>query len=46
MQLALEAGPGYRLAKLSDQLLGCGMLAGWNMDKNTAYRTRGLETSD
>ena len=46
MQLALEADPGYRLAKLSDQLLGYGMLAGWNMDKDTAYRTRGLGTSD
>ncbi|WAH97766.1 DUF4192 family protein [Arthrobacter sp. MMS18-M83] len=46
MQLALEADPSYRLAKLSDQLLSYGMLAGWNMDKNTAYRTRGLGTSD
>ena len=46
LQLALEADPGYRLAKLSDQLLGCGMLAGWNMDKDTAYRTRGFGTSD
>ncbi|MCI0142995.1 DUF4192 domain-containing protein [Arthrobacter bambusae] len=46
LQLALEADPGYRLAKLSDQLLGYGMLDGWNMDKDTAYRTRGVETSD
>lgn len=46
MQLALEADPDYRLAKLSDQLLGYGMLAGWNMDKETAYRTRGLGMSD
>lgn len=46
MQLALEADPGYRLAKLSDQLLSYEMLAGWNMDKGTAYRTRGLGTSD
>ncbi|OOP60382.1 hypothetical protein BMF89_16725 [Arthrobacter sp. SRS-W-1-2016] len=46
LELALEADPGYRLAKLSDQLLSYGMLAGWNMDKDTAYRTRGLGTSD
>ncbi len=33
--------------RLSDAVLGCGMLAGcWNMDKDTAYRTRGLGTSD
>ncbi|GAA5194050.1 hypothetical protein GCM10023346_20570 [Arthrobacter gyeryongensis] len=42
LELALEADPGYRLARLSDQLLSYGMLAGWNMDKNTAYRMRGL----
>ncbi|MFK4296629.1 hypothetical protein ABH924_001774 [Arthrobacter sp. GAS37] len=46
LQLALEADPAYRLAKLSDQLIGYGVLAGWNMDKGTAYRTRGLGTSD
>jgi hypothetical protein len=38
LELALEADPGYRLAKLSDQLIGNGTIAGWNMDKNTAYR--------
>lgn len=43
MQIALEADPGYRLAKLSDQLLSFGMLAGWKMDKDTAYRTRGWD---
>lgn len=46
LQLALDADPGYRLAKLSDQLLGYGMIAGWNMDTDTAYRMRGLGTSD
>ncbi|MFJ5698713.1 DUF4192 domain-containing protein [Arthrobacter sp. NPDC093139] len=43
LQLALEADPEYRLAKLSDQMIGCGMIAGWNTDKNTAYRPQGLE---
>ncbi|WP_115787476.1 DUF4192 domain-containing protein [Arthrobacter silvisoli] len=43
LQLALEADPGYHLAKLSDQMIGSGMVAGWNMDKATAYRGRGLE---
>ncbi|MFH5877279.1 DUF4192 domain-containing protein [Arthrobacter sp. NA-172] len=45
LELALEADPSYRLAKLSDQLIGYGMVAGWNMDKNTAYRMRGLDPS-
>ncbi|GAB3557838.1 hypothetical protein GCM10027405_03360 [Arthrobacter alkaliphilus] len=43
LELALEADPGYRLAKLSDQLIGNGVIAGWNTDKNTAYRTQGLD---
>jgi Domain of unknown function (DUF4192) len=43
LQLALEADPGYRLAKLSDQMIGSGMVAGWNMDKSTAFPGRGLE---
>ncbi|WP_284990463.1 DUF4192 domain-containing protein [Arthrobacter sp. efr-133-TYG-120] len=46
LELALEADPGYRLAKISDQLIGNGTIAGWNMDKNTAYRMRGLGTAD
>ncbi|GAA5194039.1 hypothetical protein GCM10023346_20540 [Arthrobacter gyeryongensis] len=46
LELALEADPAYRLAKLSDQLIGNGMIAGWNMDKNTAYRMRGLGPTD
>ncbi|MEC5193295.1 MULTISPECIES: DUF4192 domain-containing protein [unclassified Arthrobacter] len=45
LQLALEADPDYRLARLSDQMIGSGMVAGWNMDRNTAYRNHGLETS-
>jgi hypothetical protein len=43
LQLALEADPSYRLARLSDQMIGAGMVAGWSMDKATAYRERGLE---
>jgi hypothetical protein len=43
LQLALEADPDYRLARLSDQMIGSGIIAGWNTDKNTAYRPRGLE---
>jgi hypothetical protein len=43
LQLALEADPEYRLARLSDQMIGCGIIAGWNTDKNTAYRPRGHE---
>jgi hypothetical protein len=45
LQLALEADPGYVPAKRSGQMIGCGMIAGWNMDKNAAYRDRGLEAS-
>jgi len=43
LQLALEADPEYHLARLSDRMIGAGMVAGWNMDKATAYRERGLE---
>jgi hypothetical protein len=43
LQLALKADPGYRLARLSDRMIGCGMIAGWSTDKNTAYRPQGLE---
>jgi hypothetical protein len=43
LELALEADPGYHLARLSDQMIGSGMTAGWGMDKGTAYRDRGLE---
>jgi len=45
LELALEADPDYRLARLSDQMIGAGMVAGWSMDKGTAYRDRGLEAS-
>ncbi|WP_207346386.1 DUF4192 domain-containing protein [Arthrobacter sp. E3] len=37
-QHALEADPNYRLAQLSDQLVGAGILAPWAMDKNSAYQ--------
>ncbi|MET3144155.1 MULTISPECIES: hypothetical protein [unclassified Arthrobacter] len=40
-ELALEARPAYRLARLSDQMIGCGMVAGWNMDKDRAFRPSG-----
>lgn len=45
LELALQADPDYRLARLSDQMIGAGMIAGWSMDKGTAYRDRGLEAS-
>jgi hypothetical protein len=45
LELALEAEPDYRLARLSDQMIGAGMVAGWSMDRGTAYRDRGLEAS-
>lgn len=38
LQLALDTDPGYRLARLSDQMIGSGIVAGWNMNKNTAYK--------
>ncbi|WP_159619103.1 DUF4192 domain-containing protein [Arthrobacter zhaoguopingii] len=45
LQLALEADPDYRLARLGDQVIGRGTVAGWTMDRNTAYRNRGLGAS-
>lgn len=38
LQLALDTDPAYRLARLSDQMIGAGVVAGWNMNKNTAYK--------
>jgi hypothetical protein len=43
LQLALEADPSYHLARLSHQMIGAGMVAGWSMDRNTAYWNPGLE---
>ncbi|MFF2840629.1 DUF4192 domain-containing protein [Paenarthrobacter sp. NPDC057981] len=40
MQLALDTDPGYRFARLTDQMLGAGIIAGWNTNKDTAYKTR------
>ncbi|WP_454810459.1 hypothetical protein [Paenarthrobacter nitroguajacolicus] len=37
LQLALDTG--YRFARLSDQMLGAGIIAGWNTNKDTAYKT-------
>ncbi|UZX02826.1 DUF4192 domain-containing protein [Arthrobacter sp. CDRTa11] len=45
LQLALEADPAYRLARLSDQMVAQGMLAPWSTDRNKAYGPRGLEAS-
>jgi hypothetical protein len=39
LQLALDTDPAYRLARLSDQMIGSGLVAGWSMNKNTAYKT-------
>ncbi|MGO4246265.1 DUF4192 domain-containing protein [Paenarthrobacter sp. RAF54_2] len=39
LQLALDTDPGYRFARLTDQMLGAGIIAGWNTNKNTAYKT-------
>ncbi|WOC62674.1 DUF4192 domain-containing protein [Paenarthrobacter sp. AT5] len=39
LQLALDTDPAYRLARLSDQMIGSGIVAGWNMNKDTAYKT-------
>ncbi|MDJ0356320.1 DUF4192 domain-containing protein [Paenarthrobacter sp. PH39-S1] len=39
-QHALEADPNYRLAQLSDQMVGAGILAPWAMDRNAAYQPR------
>lgn len=45
LQLALEADPEYRLARLSDQMVACGMLAPWSTDRDKAFGPRGLESS-
>ena len=33
LQLALDSHPAFRLARLSDQMIGSGIVAGWNMNK-------------
>lgn len=38
LQLALDNDPAYRLARLSDQMIGSGIVAAWNMKRNTAYK--------
>ncbi|MDD7833839.1 DUF4192 domain-containing protein [Paenarthrobacter sp. AB444] len=38
LQLALDTDPGYRFARLTDHMLGAGIIAGWNTNKTTAYR--------
>ncbi|BCW44918.1 DUF4192 domain-containing protein [Arthrobacter sp. StoSoilB5] len=39
LQLALDTDPGYRFARLTDHMLGAGIIAGWNTTQNTAYKT-------
>ncbi|MGC0237717.1 DUF4192 family protein [Arthrobacter sp. SD76] len=43
LQLALDTDPTYRLARLSDQMIASGLVAGWNMNKNTAYKALPFE---
>ncbi|MEV7605701.1 DUF4192 family protein [Paenarthrobacter sp. NPDC089322] len=38
LQLALDTDPGHRFARLTDHMLGAGIIAAWNTNKNTAYR--------
>ncbi|MFF2840611.1 DUF4192 family protein [Paenarthrobacter sp. NPDC057981] len=38
LQLALDTDPGYRFARLSDQMLGAGIVAGWNTNRDTAFK--------
>ncbi|UVJ41184.1 DUF4192 domain-containing protein [Arthrobacter sp. CJ23] len=40
LQLALDTDPGYRFAHLTDQMLGAGIIAGWNTNKTTSYKTQ------
>ncbi|MGJ0383798.1 hypothetical protein [Paenarthrobacter nicotinovorans] len=40
LQLALDTDPSYRFARLTDHMLGAGIIAGWNTKKDTAYKTR------
>ena len=44
LQLALDTDPAYRLARLSDQMIGSGIVAGWNMNKETAYKALPFDT--
>jgi hypothetical protein len=43
LQLALDNDSAYRLARLSDQMIGSGLVAGWNMNKDTAYKALPFE---
>lgn len=40
LQLALDTDPGYRFARLTDHMLGAGIIAGWNTNKTTAYKNQ------
>jgi hypothetical protein len=42
LQLALEADPAYRLARLSDLIIGSGTVVGWNMDKDRLPAPRAM----
>jgi hypothetical protein len=43
LPLALDTDPASRLARLSDQMIGSGIVAGWNMNKDTAFRALPFE---
>ena len=36
---ALDTGPGYCFTRLTDHMLGAGIIAGWNTNQNTAKKT-------
>ncbi|MEQ4567168.1 DUF4192 family protein [Paenarthrobacter sp. CAP02] len=40
LQLALDTDPGYRFARLTDHMLGAGIIAGWNTNKTPPAGTR------
>lgn len=39
LRLALDTYPGYRFVRLSNHMLSAGIIAGWNTNKSTAYKT-------
>jgi len=40
LQLALDTDPDYRFARLSDHVLGAGIIAGWNTNRDTGHKAR------
>jgi hypothetical protein len=39
LQLALDTDTGFRFARLTDHMLGAGIISGWNTNHDTAYKT-------